>query len=209
MPPRISEEPLCAVSASILGRKVCAPTENDWLAAKRVLRYLKSTKGAKLLYKNDTERLLGFSDANWAGNSSTRRSTTGYVFLYAGGAISWSSRHQHCITLSSRESEYVALREASQGVIWLRKLLSDMGETLDGPTCIMEDNQGWINPIENLWKIVKRSVYTERSKNEQQLWDRIQACWYAIPVPTCQKLVNSMPNRVRDVMRNKGYMTKY
>lgn len=66
-----------------------------------------------------------------------------------------------------------------------------------------------LNPIENLWEIVKRKVYTEKSKNKQQLWERIQAVWYAIPVRTCQKLVESMPNRVREVMRNKGYTTKY
>ncbi|XP_055522385.1 uncharacterized protein LOC129716575 [Wyeomyia smithii] len=102
----VSARPDIAVSASILGRKVCAPTENDWVAAKRVLRYLKSTKGAKLQYTNN-QGLYGFSDADWAGDSSTRRSTTGYAFLYSGGAISWGSRIQHNVTLSSMESEYV------------------------------------------------------------------------------------------------------
>lgn len=149
-----------AVSESILGRKVCAPTENDWMAAKRVLRYLKSTKDATLEYKNDAERLLGFSDADWAGDISTRRSTTGYVFLYAGGAISWGSRLQHCVTLSSMESEYVALGEASQEVVWLRRLLNDMGENLDGPTCIMEDNQGCIQFVQSD-RISRRSKHIE------------------------------------------------
>ncbi|XP_062713705.1 uncharacterized protein LOC134290559 [Aedes albopictus] len=90
----VCARPDVAVSASILGRKVCAPTENDWNAAKRVLRFLYSTKSARLEYNNEAG-LVGFSDADWAGDINTRCSTTGFVFLYTGGAISWGSRLQH------------------------------------------------------------------------------------------------------------------
>ncbi|XP_065082634.1 uncharacterized protein LOC135705012 [Ochlerotatus camptorhynchus] len=137
----VCARPDVAVSASILGRKVCAPTVADWTAAKRVLRFLKATKHVRLEFNNNTEGLVGYSNADWVGDISTRRSTSGYVFLYAGGAVSWAIRLQHCVTLSSMESEYVALGEASQEAVWLRKLLKDLGETVDGPTIIMEDNQ--------------------------------------------------------------------
>lgn len=66
-----------------------------------------------------------------------------------------------------------------------------------------------LNPIENLWQIVKKSVKPSKSKNKEELWARIQKAWYAIPVNTCRTLVESMPRRVRAVIRNKGYTTKY
>lgn len=155
----VCARPDVTVSASILGRKVCAPTENDWNAAKRVLRYLISTKGARLEYNSDAG-LIGFSDADWAGDVMTRRSTTGFAFLYAGGAISWGSRLQHCVTLSSMESEYVALGEATQEAVWLRRLLKDMGETVVGPTCIKEDNQGCIQFVQSD-RVSRRSKHIE------------------------------------------------
>lgn len=164
--------PDVAVSASILGRKVCAPTEEDWTAAKRVLRYLKATKSIRLQYNSETQKLVGFSDADWAGDVTTRRSTTGYVFLYAGGAISWCSRLQHCVTLSSMESEYVALGEATQEAAWLRRLFADMGEKLDGPTCIMEDNQGCIQFVQSD-RISRRSKHIEtKEKYIRELCDQ-------------------------------------
>lgn len=72
-----------AVSASILGRKVCEPTSIDWTAAKRVLRFLKATKDVRLVFGDSTEGLVGNSDADWTGDLATRRSTSGYVFKYA------------------------------------------------------------------------------------------------------------------------------
>lgn len=66
-----------------------------------------------------------------------------------------------------------------------------------------------LNPIENLWQIVKKSVKPAKSKNKEELWDRIQQAWYAIPASTCRTLVESMPRRVREVIRNNGYTTKY
>lgn len=66
-----------------------------------------------------------------------------------------------------------------------------------------------LNPIENLWQIVKKSVNPLKSKNKEELWSKIQEAWYAIPVSTCRNLVESMPRRVREVIRNNGYTTKY
>lgn len=140
----VCARPDIAVSASILGRKVSAPTEADWVAAKRVLRYLKATKGWQLQYNNAGDDLVGFSDADWAGDIRSRKSTTGFVYLYAGGAVSWCSRKQTSVTLSSMESEYVALSEASQELVWLLKLLKDIGEPYEGPVTVMEDNQSCI-----------------------------------------------------------------
>ena len=109
----VCARPDIAVSTSILGRSVCTPSEADWVAAKRVVRYLLATKSYRLEYGNVDGNLVCYSDADWAGDQKTRKSTTGLVFLLCGGAISWASRLQGSVTLSSMESEYVALSETS------------------------------------------------------------------------------------------------
>lgn len=140
----VCARPDIAVSAAILGRKVEAPTQADYVAAKRVVRYLKATRDWRLVYSKAGGGLIGYTDADWAGDVSTRKSTSGYAFCYGGGAVSWASRKQACVTLSSMESEYVALSEASQELIWLRGLLEEMGDRQEEPTRMLEDNQSCI-----------------------------------------------------------------
>lgn len=159
----VCARPDIAVSASILGRKVCSPTEADWTAAKRVLRYLKCTKSARIQYSSDAD-LIGYSDADWARDPNTRRSTTGYVFLYAGGAVAWGSHLQHSVTLSSMESEWVALGKASQEAVWLRRILEDLGEKQNSSTCILEDNQSCIHFV-NSDRTTRRSKHIETKTN--------------------------------------------
>lgn len=119
------------------------PSKKDWNAVKRIIRYLKGTSHYKLkLPASDEITLTGYVDADWAGDTSDRKSTSGYLFFLSGGAISWTSRKQLSVTLSSTEAEYVAAAQASQEVIWLRQLLTDLGQPQLGPTEIYEDNQG-------------------------------------------------------------------
>ena len=92
----------------------------------------------------DGELLTGFSDSDWAGDVDTRRSTTAFVFKIAGGAVSWSSRLQPTVALSSTEAEYLALCAAAQEAIHLRQLLSDLGFKQERPTVIFDDNQGCV-----------------------------------------------------------------
>lgn len=142
----VSVRPDLAVSAAILGRKFAKPSERDWSAAKRVLRYLKQTRNYYLyLGAGEDQMLLGYTDSDWADDIETRRSTSGFVFLLGDGAISWASRRQSCVTLSSMEAEYVALSEACQEALWLRKLLRDFDEEQRLPTVLREDNQGCIS----------------------------------------------------------------
>ena len=78
-----------------------------------------------------------------------RHSTSGNVFLLAKGAVSWLSKKQATVALSTAEAEYVALSAATQEAIWLRRLLTDVGESLEDPTVINEDNQGAIAMAKN------------------------------------------------------------
>lgn len=134
--------PDIAACTAILGRRFNAPTQGDWSAAKRMLRYLKLTKDWCLRLGGDTDTpLIGYSDADWAGDPESRRSTSGFVFSFGGGVISWASRRQSSVTLSSMEAEFVALSETCQEGIWLRDLLRDFGEKQLHPTLVYEDNQ--------------------------------------------------------------------
>ena len=130
-------------------------------AAKRVLRYLKNTRDLNLTYvKNTPEAIIGYSDADWAGDVKDRHSTSGNVFLLGGGAITWSSRKQSSVALSTLEAEHMALSIATQEAIWLRQLQEELGVTESGPTLIYEDNQGAIS-------MAKNPVFHKRTKHVQ------------------------------------------
>jgi ribonuclease HI len=128
------------------------PGDPHWKAVKQIMRYLKGTKNYSLKYERDGNDVHAYTDADWAGDSDNRRSTTGYVFRLGNGAISWNSRRQPTVALSSTEAEYMALTEAAKEAIWLKKLLSKLGYySLKNPFHIFSDNQGAIdlgrNPI--------------------------------------------------------------
>src|SRR5579871_1621591 len=95
-------------------------------------------------------RLFGYTDANWGGNLDNRRSTNGFVFIFASRAISWSSKLQETIALSSTESEYITVTQVSREAIWFRKLLQEIRYSQDrGITIILADNQRSINLVKN------------------------------------------------------------
>ena len=126
-------------SISSVARFCSDPMEEHWTAIKCIFRYLQGTKSYGLEYSkgDDDGNLAGFSDANWAGDSNDQKSTSGYVFVMNGGAISWKSRKQTCVALSTAEAEYVALASAAQETAWMRQLPSDLHHQQHG---LYEDN---------------------------------------------------------------------
>lgn len=98
------------------------PGMPHWNAVKRVLRYLKGTINRKLVYRNSDEDLLGFCDADYARNIDDRRSVTGYTFIFAGAAISWCSKGQRTVALSTTEAELMAVVSTCQEALWLIRL---------------------------------------------------------------------------------------
>jgi hypothetical protein len=142
----VATRPDIAAAVGILSQFCNGPAEKHIMAAKGILRYLKKTADYSLQYRRTGSiQLQGFCDADWAGDRETRRSTSGYVFLLAGGAVSWRSMKQHSVALSTTEAEYIALSEAVKETIWLRMLLGQIGHTQTEPTTIYEDNQGCIS----------------------------------------------------------------
>ncbi|MCI36167.1 hypothetical protein A2U01_0057389 [Trifolium medium] len=93
------------------------PKISHLIAAKKILRYLKGTKDYGLVFQrnnsNGSMELEGYSDSDWCGDKDDRRSTTGYWFSFGNSSISWSSKKQNIVALSSCKVEYVAAAQAA------------------------------------------------------------------------------------------------
>ncbi|CAB3988289.1 Retrovirus-related Pol poly from transposon TNT 1-94 [Paramuricea clavata] len=123
---RFATRPDISAAVSILSSYMSNPSKEHWNGVKRLIRYIKGTLNFGLKFttsENDDENgdeLYGYSDANWAGDVDSRRSTSGYVFKVANSTVSWCSKKQASVTKSTTEAEYVALSQATQEVIWIR-----------------------------------------------------------------------------------------
>jgi hypothetical protein len=145
-----STRPDVAFAASFLGRYNAEPTQAHYELGLRVIRYLVSTRQVGLELGGKFEKgLVAYVDADWAGCLKTRRSTTGYVSYLFGGAINWMSRRQATVAASTMEAEYIAGAEASNDILWLRNLLTELGMNLDLPTVMRIDNQSAIQLASN------------------------------------------------------------
>jgi len=111
-----------------------------------------------LSFQPKNHDLVGYSDADWAGDIDSRRSTTGYLFTIGGVPVSWKSKRQATVALSTAEAEYMALSAATQEVVWLRKFLKNFEIEQSEATVIFEDNQGCI-------ALAKNPVAHERTKH--------------------------------------------
>ena len=92
---------------------------------------------------------MGFSDADWGGDLDDRKSTSGYVFQVGGTPISWRSKKQACVALSTAEAEYIALAGTAQESLWLQQLFSDLEKEPTKKMVIFEDNQSAISMAKN------------------------------------------------------------
>ncbi|UYV64999.1 K02A2.6-like [Cordylochernes scorpioides] len=166
----VSTRPDIAYAVSALGQFSNDPRRQHWNAAKRVLRYLKGTSCLRITYRKSNEALHGYVDADWGGNLVDRKSHTGIVYFLARGPIAWESKKQQTVTLSSTESEYIALCEAGKEAVYLRALLDEMGfgELLNGPTVLKTDNQG-------AQQLARNPVYHARTKHIDIKWHFIRS----------------------------------
>jgi hypothetical protein len=134
-----------AYAVSVASRSLANPGPQHIKLAQRILRYLKGTKSLKLAYKGQPQRLEGFTDADWGGCRDTRRSTAGYLFNIGSGAISWQSKRQGVVALSTCEAEFLGQTQATKEAVWLRRLLNELNMNQGtNATIICGDNQGAI-----------------------------------------------------------------
>ncbi|RVX09768.1 Retrovirus-related Pol polyprotein from transposon TNT 1-94 [Vitis vinifera] len=136
-----------------------APRSTHYAVVLHILRYLKGTLFHGLFYSAQSPLVLrAFSDADWAGDPTDRRSTTGYCFLLGSSLISWRSKKQTFVARSSTEAEYRALADTTSELLWLRWLLKDLGVSTSSATPLYCDNQSAIH-------IAHNDVFHERTKH--------------------------------------------
>ncbi|GEM05987.1 hypothetical protein Rt10032_c01g0004 [Rhodotorula toruloides] len=129
----------------VLGRHAARPDNTHWAAVLRALQYIRGTLDYGLEYTPDSSPLRGFeaySDPDWGACPTTSRSTMGYVFLLANGAVSWSSKLQPRVTASLTEAEYLGLSHACKETVYLTQLLGELGFPAEGAAVLYGDNQG-------------------------------------------------------------------
>ena len=165
----VGTRPDMAYAIGVLGKYCNTPTTLNLKVARKLVSHLHGTREASITYPRGSGKLdvCGYMDADWGGDKVDRRSTTGYVFTVNGMPVSWSSKRQPTIVLSSTEAEYMAATQATKEAIWLRRLLKDLGHEEEGPTVLMEDNQGCI-------ALSKNPIHHSRTKHIDIQWHFIR-----------------------------------
>ena len=144
--------PDISFAVSVLARYTSESTMRHWTGIKQILRYLTGTKNISLNYiikenpRLSVNGLKGFADAGFLSDPHKARSQSGYVFTYAGAAISWRSTKQTLTATSTNQSEIIALYEACKESLWLRRLIDFVHQSLKLekviiPITIYEDNK--------------------------------------------------------------------
>jgi transposase InsO family protein len=143
----LTTRPDLCVAVNFYSRYQTNATQSQWVGLKRVLRYVKATlKYGLFLPKFSQTLLVGYADADWASEAD-RKSTSGYLFEVFGGVVSWSTRKQSVVALSSTEAEYIALSLAACELLWLKNLLNEMFVKTDSPILLYEDNMSCIHQL--------------------------------------------------------------
>ena len=128
-------------------------------AIRCILRYVKSTLCYGLFYEAGKEiQVFGYTDVDWAGSMYDRRSTNGFMFSLGSAAITWSSKKQPTVALSSTETEYRGAAMAACEEVWMQKFLCDLDVQVDGPVVIYCDNMSSI-------QLARNPVFHARTKH--------------------------------------------
>ena len=136
-------------SLSIMSRYQSDPGESHWIAVKNILKYLRRTKDAFLLYGGQEDELVvnGYIDASFQSNKDDFQSQSGYVFCLNGGAMSWRSSNQDTVTDSTIEVEYIAASDVAKEDVWIKKFITGLGiiPSILDLVDLYYDNNGAIN----------------------------------------------------------------
>jgi transposase InsO family protein len=147
----VTTRPDIAYAAGVLARFNSNPGPAHWQAAKHVLRYLKGTMDYKIAYQpsDSPEPFITYSDADHGGNPDNGKSTGGYVVKIGSGAVSWSSKLQSLVALSTTEAEHISAVEAGKEILWMRQFMGELGYDVSGPSLLRMDNQSAIAVSKN------------------------------------------------------------
>lgn len=143
----LNSRPAISAAVNYLSRFINCATDTHWKHMKRILRYLKGTLEYKLVYNKQRaskSEITGYADADRASDSIDRKSVSGYLCQLFGNTISWTTRKQATVSLSSTEAEYVVVTQATCEIRWIQSILDELQNPYKKPTIICEDNQGCI-----------------------------------------------------------------
>nr|GEU31245.1 hypothetical protein [Tanacetum cinerariifolium] len=138
------DAPDIAHAVGVVSRYMAEPGRQYWEAVKRILRYIKGTSAVALCFRDPDLTVKGYVDFDYAGDLDRSKSTTGYVFTLYGRTVSWVSKLQSAVAMSTTEAKYVAAAQASKESVWLKMLLEELGHKQEKITLFC-DNQ---NPIQ-------------------------------------------------------------
>jgi hypothetical protein len=151
----VSTRPDITHATNIVSRYMTNPTKMSVVMIKRILRYLAGVPHLGLIYDNKSNNsdgeviISGYCDADWGGDLVDRKSTTGYCTFINNNLISWNSKKQRTVALSSTEAEYMAINEVAKELMWLRIILKEMNVKVKTPSILYVDNQSAIKISEN------------------------------------------------------------
>lgn len=153
----VCTRPDIAHAMGVVSRFMSDPGKEHWKGVKWILRYLKGTQNMGLCFKGKDAILRGYTDADLGGCKDTFKSTTGYIFTVGGTAVSWMSKLQKSVALSTTEAEYMAVAEASKELIWLKTFLEELGK--------QQANYSLYCDNESAVKLAKNPVYHGKTKH--------------------------------------------
>ncbi|GLT26815.1 hypothetical protein SLA2020_018570 [Shorea laevis] len=123
----VCTRPDIAHAVGVVSRFLSDPGKIHWEAVKWIFRYLRGTTKLCLTFGQTEAILKGYTDADMAGDLDDRKSISRYLFTFAGGAVSWQSKLQKCVALSTTEAEYIAATEAGKEMLWMKRFLQELG----------------------------------------------------------------------------------
>ncbi|KAJ9557170.1 hypothetical protein OSB04_011784 [Centaurea solstitialis] len=153
----VCTRPDIAHAVGVVSRFMSDPGREHWEAVKWLLRYLKGTSKMGLYFKGKDLVLRGYTDADLGGCKKTFKSTTGYIFTVGGTVVSWMSRLQKSVALSTTEAEYMAVAEASKELVWLKTFLEELGKKQVDYSLYCDN--------ESVVKLAKNPVYHGKTKH--------------------------------------------
>jgi hypothetical protein len=120
-------------------------------AVNRILRYLKGAPGKGLLFsKTGVSSIMGYTDADWAGDQTTRKSTSGYFTFVEGNLVTWQSKKQKVVARSSVEAEFRGIAHGVCKLLWIKRVLTDLGAQHTHHMSLNCDNKAAITIAQNL-----------------------------------------------------------
>ena len=153
----VCTRPDIAHAVGVVSRFMVNLGKEHWEAVKWIFRYLRGSSKSCLSFGSSKPILEVYTDANMAGDLDGRKSTSGFLFTFVGGAVSWQSKLKKCVTLSTTEAEYIVATEAGKEMLWMKQFLQDLGLKQD-KYVVHCDSQSALD-------LSKNSIYHSRTKH--------------------------------------------